>query len=142
MPVPTAVPPTGNSSSASTAVAGPVDRQLQLPGQAADLLAERQRRGVGQMRAADLENLLPRGGLFAPAPRRIVQGGDEPLVDRHGRGHVNRRGKHVVRALAHVDVVVGMDRLLGAKRSPPASSIARLAITSLAFMLLDVPEPV
>ena len=30
----------------------------------------------------------------------------------------------------------------GLKRSPPESSIARLAITSLAFMLLEVPEPV
>ena len=28
------------------------------------------------------------------------------------------------------------------KRSPPLSSIARLAITSLMFMLLDVPDPV
>ena len=27
-------------------------------------------------------------------------------------------------------------------RSPPVSSMARLAITSLAFMLLEVPEPV
>ena len=58
-------------------------------------------------------------------------------------GDVDRRGEHVVGALPHVDVVVGMDRLvLAAKRSPPSISMARLAITSLAFMLLDVPEPV
>ena len=41
----------------------------------------------------------------------------------------------VVARLAGVDVIVRMDR-------PPRRSVARVAITSLAFMLLLVPEPV
>ena len=94
------------------------------------------------MRAADLQNVLPLPRLFGQHRGTIRQGGHQLLVDRHGHGHVDGRGKDVVGALAHVDVVVRMDRLCLAKRSPPESSIARLAITSLAFMLLDVPEPV
>ena len=39
-----------------------------------------------------------------------------------------------------VDVVVGVDRRLAAERRRPASSLARLAITSLTFMLLWVPR--
>ena len=37
---------------------------------------------------------------------------------------------------------LGWIDFFASKRSPPASSIARLAITSLTFMLVDVPEPV
>ena len=44
---------------------GPADRLLQLPGQAADLLPERKRHGVGQVGAADLEHVLPRAALAA-----------------------------------------------------------------------------
>ena len=39
-------------------------------------------------------------------------------------------------------VVVRMDRVLRRRSFPPSISIARLAITSLAFMLDWVPEPV
>ena len=42
---------------------GPLDRQLQLPGIAAELLAQADWRGVGQVRAADLDDLVPRLGL-------------------------------------------------------------------------------
>ena len=37
---------------------------VQLPGKTAELLAERQGRGIGQVRAADLEDVPPRGGLL------------------------------------------------------------------------------
>ena len=56
--------------------------------------------------------------------------------DRLGRGDVDRGGEHVVRRLRRVDVVV---------RDAPANRAARsraTAITSLAFMFDDVPEPV
>ena len=50
---------------------------------------------------------LGREGLAA-----LVQGRNQPLADRLGHRHVDRRGEHVVGALPHVHVVVGMDRLL------------------------------
>ena len=43
----------------------------------------------------------------------VVQGRQQLLVDGQGHGHVDRRGKDVVGALAHVHVIVGMDGLRG-----------------------------
>ncbi len=37
---------------------------------------------------------------------------------------------------------LGWIDFLASKRSPPASSIARLAITSFTFMFVEVPDPV
>ena len=164
MPVPTAVPPIGQLQQRLHRRGGPAHRTLQLPGQPADLLPERKRRGVGQMRSPDLENVFPLGGLRGQHFAASLQGGNQSLADRHGGGDVDGGRKHVVRALAQVDVVVRMDRgkwdgpICAKHRAPteagravpanwtcplcPANSIARLAITSLAFMLLDVPEPV
>ena len=44
-----------------------------------------------------------------------LQRGNQVLLDRLRHGDVDGRGEHVVGALPHVDVVVGMDRLFGAK---------------------------
>jgi hypothetical protein len=49
-------------------------------------------------------------------------------------------GNDVVGRLAEVDVVVGVHQLR--PTSPPRISVARLAMTSLALVLVDVPEPV
>ncbi len=89
----------------------PAKRTLQLPRQAAELLAERQRRGVDQVRATDLQHVLPRRRLLAQRPRALPQRRQQLLLDRQGDGEVDRRGKDVVGALPHVDVIVGMDRL-------------------------------
>ena len=115
-----------------------------LPGQAADLLAQAQRRGVHQVRATDLDDLVPVAGLWPPAVRAVARSaGSRSLLDLQRHRHVNRRGKGVVGALPHVHVIVGMNRLLRREAiAPQQISIARLAITSLTFMLLDVPEPV
>ncbi len=83
MPVPTAVPPAGSSSTASAARRRALDRQLQLPGKAADLLAQAQRRGVGQVRAADLEDLVPLGRPSEQAsPGSRSSAGISALLDR------------------------------------------------------------
>ncbi len=60
----------------------------------------------------------------------------EALISTAARD-VQGRGDHVVGALLHVDVVVGVDRVLARRGWPVAISLARLAITSLAFMLVD-----
>ena len=52
------------------------------------------------------------------------------------------RGDDVVGRLAHVDGVVGMDGGLAATLGPVSISLATPAITSLVFMLVEVPEPV
>ena len=114
-----------------------------MASETADFLAEAQRRGIGEMGAADFDDLVPGGGFFCERVVEFFQSRGQIVFDRHGDGDVNGRGEHVVGRLPHVHVVVGMDRLgLRTKRSPPMISMARLAITSLAFMLLEVPEPV
>ena len=63
------------------------------------------------MRTADLDNIIPLFGLgrqqFLPA----LQSGEQLLLNRLPNGHVDRRGKHVVGRLPHVDVVVGVNGL-------------------------------
>ena len=67
---------------------------------------------------------------------QVAQGGDQVGGHRRHRGQVDRRREDVVRRLGRVDVVVGVHRAGPAARWPGP------AITSLAFMLDDVPEPV
>ena len=57
-------------------------------------------------------------------------------------GDVHDGRERVVRRLAVVDVVVRMDRASSSRRRRRRAAIARFAITSLAFMLVCVPEPV
>ena len=42
-----------------------------------------------------------------------VERRNQIVLDRRSHGHVNGRGEHVVGALPHVHVIVGMDRLVG-----------------------------
>ncbi len=68
------------------------------------------------MRAADLDDVGPFLGLGVD---RVVQRPDrrEQLPGHPDRGgDVHRGGEVVVRRLGHVDVIVGMHRLLGAER--------------------------
>ena len=66
MPEPTAVPPAGNSSTASQRALGTCDGQFNLPRKTADFLSQPQRRGIGQMRAANFDDLVP---LLRPSRR-------------------------------------------------------------------------
>ena len=63
------------------------------------------------------------------------------MDDGFSPGDVHRGREGVVGRLRPVDVVVGVHGRLAAS-TPPAISMARLAMTSLAFMLDWVPEPV
>ncbi len=87
-------------------------RQLQLADKSADLLAEPQRRGVCQVRAANLDDGVPLRGLVRQRRPQPLQGRQQFGFDRQGRSHVDRGGEHVVGRLSHVYVVVRMDRLL------------------------------
>ena len=76
------------------------------------------------------------------APRSLATAGRRRSRDLERRGHVHHRREDVVRRLRAVDVVVRVHRLLRAHRRRRTSSIARLAMTSLAFMFDCVPLPV
>ncbi len=112
-------------------VAHALGAEPDLRGVAGELLAERHGHGVHQVRAAGLDDVLELVGLGGERRLELLQRGQQ-LVRRLGqRGEVHRGGEDVVGRLAHVHVVVGW-----------APSPARLAITSLAFMFDEVPEPV
>ena len=117
-------------------------RCCDLRGVAAEFLPQPDRRRVLQVRAADLDDVVELRSPCGRAPRaRCSSAGISVVVDRDARRDVHRGGDHVVGDLLHVDVVVGVDRLLAAALAV-AISLARLAITSLAFMLVEVPLPV
>ena len=83
---------------------------------AADLLTERERHGVLQMRAADLHHVAV---LRAQALKRRQQAVDRRqhlLLERDARSHVHRRREGVVRALRAIDVIVRMHERLPQQR--------------------------
>ncbi|HEY6478659.1 MAG TPA: hypothetical protein VIZ00_01435 [Streptosporangiaceae bacterium] len=107
------------------------DRVVEGAGVARPLLRDGQRGGVLQMGAADLDDIGPLG---RPAPDGIAQppqGRDRFLRGQLVRGDVHGRRERVVARLAHVDVVVRVDRLLGAERS--ADRPAAVFTTAAAF---------
>ncbi len=64
------------------------------------------------MRAADLDDVLELVRLLSERRVEVLQRRDELADDRLGGRDVHRRRIGVVRRLAHIDVVVGMDGLL------------------------------
>ncbi len=79
-------------------------------------LAQRERRRVLHMGAADLDDVVPCGGLGGNRFVERLDGRHQALFRRDGGGDIHRRGKRVVRGLRHVDVIVGMNRRLAAER--------------------------
>ncbi len=90
----------------------PFDRQFHLSRKSAEFLTQPQRRRVGQVRATDLDDLVPGLRFRSKHVAQSLQGRYQFAGDGDGDGDVDRRRKRIVRALAHVDVVVRMDRLL------------------------------
>ena len=142
MPVPTAVPPMGSSNSGSSArrpgpprapTAGPVRRS---PGRAS--AAWRRPGACGRSSESSFHS-----AAFRPASRRSA-----PRPGSAARWIATAAATWM--AVGNTSLVLwprltwslGWIGFFGLKRSPPDSSIARLAITSLAFILLEVPEPV
>ena len=96
---------------------------LDLLGVAGEFLAERQGGGVLGVGAADLDDLGPGVGLVVKGVAQGLQGGDQPVGDLLGGGDVHGRGIGVVGRLAHVHMIVGMHRRLGAQH--PAQRLDR-----------------
>ena len=91
------------------------DAALDLRGVAGEFLAERERRCVLGVGAADLDDPRERPGLFLQRVLQMRQRRIEQSRDLLGRGDVHRGREAVVRRLAHVDVIVRMHRRLRAE---------------------------
>ena len=118
-PVPTAVPPSASSPRCGSALAHVRQAVIELRDPARDLLAERERRRVLQVRAADLDDRPRtrrpcRASVVAQARRRA---GSSRADERLDRGDAHRRREDVVRRLAAVDVVVRMHEAAFADRA-------------------------
>ena len=84
-----------------------------LGGVAGELLAERDRHGVHQVRAAGLDDVLKAFRLARERALELLERGQQLVLGDVQRGQVDGRGEHVVGGLAHVDVVVGVHLLAG-----------------------------
>ncbi|KDS76745.1 hypothetical protein KM22_03905 [Bordetella bronchiseptica KM22] len=82
--------------------------QVQLRHVAGDLLAQRQRGGVLQMGAADLDDVVERRALGGQRAAQRLQGGQHAVLDLDRGGHVHGGRKGIVGRLAPVHVVVGV----------------------------------
>lgn len=66
------------------------------------------------MGSADFDDLFKLRGLGLKGVTKAFQGGHEGLFNLEDCGDVHDGGESIVRRGGHVDVVVGMDGLLGA----------------------------
>jgi hypothetical protein len=82
-----------------------------------ELLLERHRDGILQLRAPDLQDAREFGGLQAERVRQRVELRQQAL-DRAAQPDLERGRIAVVRALAAVDVIVGMESRVPALRQP------------------------
>ena len=75
-----------------------------------ELLAERHRRRIHEVRAARLHHVGELALLLAQRAHQLLRRGDELVGNRDRGREVDRRGKHVVRRLRRVHMVVRVDR--------------------------------
>ena len=127
MPVPTAVPPSGQLGDAGERRLEPLDAEPHDRGVPAELLAEHHRRRVHQVRAPGLHHVRELLGLAPPAPSRGGRArGRRSSRRRLDGGDVDRGREGVVARLAGVDVVVGVGldagRAWRARRAPRSCS--------------------
>jgi hypothetical protein len=87
-------------------------RLLELRHVAGELLPERERRCVLQMRAPDLDDRGERSALFLQRGFEDPGGGHDLRVQRARRGDMHRRRKDVVRRLSEIDFIVRMHQAL------------------------------
>ena len=79
----------------------------------AELLTEGQRGGVLQVRTTDLDDLFESLGLRVQSISQLSQSRNEVLANLNDGGNMHDGGEGVVRALAHVNVVIRVDWLFG-----------------------------
>jgi hypothetical protein len=140
-PVPTAVPPWASWRSRGITPFDALDVGLDLGGIARKFLAEGERGGVLEVGAADLDDPVPRRGLAGePAVEAVSAGISRPSTARAAAMCI-AVGKLSFDDWPLLTWSLGWTGLLP-PRVPVRISLARPAITSLAFMFDWVPEPV
>ena len=141
-PVPTAVPPCASSHQHRQRLLDAVDAVLDLLGVAGEFLAERERRRVLGVGAADLDDLRP-----LPAPcrssafRSFCSAGISRCTISSAAAMCIAVGKVSFDDWLMLTWSLGWTGVFEPS-SPPSISMARFEITSLAFMFDCVPEPV
>lgn len=90
-----------------------VEGALDLFSEAAEFLTESDGGGVHEVGAPDLEDTVEFVSFLGERFVEPFEGRDEEVFHRHSGGDVHRGGEGVVRGLALVDVVVGVDATIG-----------------------------
>ena len=101
---------------------------------------ERHRDGILQLRPAHLDEWVELVALREEGRRKLAHRRPQPF-DRAMQRDLHGRRIHVIRRLAEIDVIVRDGRACSRRDPCPSSSSARLAITSFAFMFVEVPAP-
>ena len=140
MPVPIAVAPRLTSRNRAAASRRRCDVLLHRGMKRIELLAERHRHRVLQLGAADLEHIGEFDRLGLEGIGKFLQRPHEGN-GREDHGEAQRRRIGIVGRLRHVDVVDSGAANRYSPRRWPMNSSARLATTSLAFILVEVPAP-
>lgn len=91
-----------------------LDVAVELGNVAGELLAKSQRSGVLQVSTANLDDVLELVDLDLESVTESLKGRQKGLLELDNGGNVHNGGEGVVGGGGHVDVVVGVDRLLGA----------------------------
>ena len=81
----------------------------------AKFLTEGQRSGILQVCTADLDDLFESLRLSVESISQLGQGRDEILANLKDGSNVHGGGEGIIRALAHVDMIIGVDWLLRAE---------------------------
>lgn len=90
------------------------DIALELGYVAGELLAEGERSGVLQMGSADLDDIVELVYLLLQGVLQAGQGRKKRILDLQNGGNVHNGREGIVGRGGHVDMVVGVDRLLAA----------------------------
>ena len=104
MPVPTAVPPC-----ASAKRRGLRDVVADLRAPAPEFLSQRYRHRVHEMSSPGLDDISQLCRLAVECCMQMTQSRQELVLQLKRGTHMDCRGYHVVAALAHVDVIVGVN---------------------------------
>ena len=103
--------------------------------------AHRHGNRVHQMGSANLDNVFELGRLCRERSVQFGQRRNQPIPQFECTREMHHRRKAVIRRLRAVDVIVRMHRRFRSE-GLPRRSLARFAITSLAFIFVCVPDPV
>lgn len=91
-----------------------LDVAVQLSDVARELLTESQGGGVLQMSTTDFDDLVELLDFLLESVTKAAQGREQSVLELQDGGDMHGSGERVIGRGGHVDVVVGVDRLLGA----------------------------